>query len=52
MGPDSNAAVEDDDYLTRTITEGRGAMPSFAQTLSADQIVRVVAHLRQMQDGP
>lgn len=51
LGPDSNAAARSDEYLVRIITEGRGRMPSFRQTLSSEQIQRVVDHLRAVQAG-
>ncbi|HJR91668.1 MAG TPA: cytochrome c [Acidimicrobiia bacterium] len=49
LGPGSNAAAQPDEFLTAAITEGRGRMPSFAQTLSSEQIERVVAYLRESQ---
>ena len=49
LGPESNAAAQDDDFLVLTITRGRGRMPSFDATLSDDQIARVVDHLRTAQ---
>ena len=49
LGPGSNAAEQSDDYLIVTIRDGRGRMPSFRQTLSEDQIGRVVEYLRQEQ---
>jgi len=39
-----------EDYLTRVITRGKGAMPAFGSTLSTDQIERVVAYLRQQEE--
>ena len=49
LGPGSNAADQDDDFLVLTITRGRGRMPSFDSTLSDDQIARVVDYLRTVQ---
>ncbi len=49
IGPGSNAAAQDDDFLVLTITRGRGRMPSFDSTLSDDQIARVVDYLRTAQ---
>jgi cytochrome c5 len=49
VGPGSNAAAQDDDFLLLTITRGRGRMPSFDTTLSDDQIARVVDYLRTAQ---
>ena len=51
LGPGTNAASQDDDFLVLTITRGRGRMPSFAASLSEDQIARVVEHLRARQAG-
>ncbi|HEX2152350.1 MAG TPA: cytochrome c [Acidimicrobiia bacterium] len=50
LGPGSNAASASDEYLVATITQGRGAMPSFQQTLTPEQIERVVTYLRQEQN--
>lgn len=52
LGPDSNAAAQSDEYLVTTITDGRGRMPSFRQTLSGQQIERVVDYLRSVQGEP
>ena len=49
IGPGSNAASQNDDFLLLTITRGRGRMPSFETTLSDDQIARVVDYLRTVQ---
>ena len=49
IGPGSNAAAQDDEFLLLTITRGRGRMPSFDTTLSDDQIARVVDYLRTVQ---
>jgi len=51
LGPGSNAASQPDEFLTSAISEGRGTMPSFAQTLTPQQIDRVVVYLRQSQAG-
>lgn len=51
LGPDSNAAAQSDEYLITTVTDGRGRMPSFRQTLSGEQIERVVDYLRAVQGG-
>jgi mono/diheme cytochrome c family protein len=50
IGPESNAAAQDDDFLRLTITAGRGRMPSFRNTLSTQQIERVIEHLRSEQE--
>lgn len=49
LGPGSHAAEQSDEYLITTIRDGRGRMPSFQQTLSGEQIERVVAYLREQQ---
>ena len=49
IGSGSNAASQDDDFLILTIERGRGRMPSFASTLTEDQIVRVVEYVREQQ---
>lgn len=51
LGPGSNAAQMSEEYLIRTITDGKGRMPSFRQTLSDEQIERVVDYLRRAQAG-
>lgn len=49
LDADSNAATQDDAFLELTITRGRGRMPSFENTLSEEQIGRVIAFLRDRQ---
>ena len=49
LGPGSDAAELPDEFLIATITDGRGRMPSFRQTLSEAQIERVVEYLLQEQ---
>lgn len=48
LGPSSNAASEDDDYLEFTISNGRGRMPSFS-SLDEAQMSRLIAHIRDVQ---
>jgi cytochrome c551 len=48
LGPDSDAAGEEDDYLRFTVSNGRGRMPSFA-SLSEAQLDRLVGHIREVQ---
>ena len=45
----SNAASQDDAFLELTITRGRGRMPSFQNTLSQEQIERVIGFIRDQQ---
>lgn len=49
IGPESNSASQPDEFLTLTITRGRGRMPSFQSTLSEEQIARLVAYIRERQ---
>lgn len=49
LGPGSSVADEADEYIEFTIMHGRGRMPSFSSTLDQDQIDRVVAYIRQVQ---
>lgn len=51
LGPDSDAAQQSDEFLISAVTDGRGRMPSFRQTLTEDQIQRVVEYLRDVQAG-
>ncbi|CAN5231651.1 hypothetical protein BH18ACT5_BH18ACT5_14890 [soil metagenome] len=50
LGGNSNAALQDDAFLRLTISDGRGRMPSFQNTLSEEQIVRVIEYLRSEQE--
>lgn len=49
LGPGSNAASQLDEFLTVSISLGRGRMPSFQSTLSEDQVERLVGFIRQVQ---
>ena len=51
LGPGTNAAVQPDEYLRVTITEGRGRMPSFSSSLTDDQVERLIDYLRETQSG-
>lgn len=51
LGPGSNAADEDDEFLVFTITNGRGRMPSFESTLNEEQVDRLVAYIREVQEA-
>lgn len=48
LGPETNAALEDDEYLEFTILNGRGRMPSF-DSLDQAQVDRLVAYMREVQ---
>lgn len=49
LGPGSNAAEQPDEFLTVTITQGRGRMPSFESSLTEDQVVRLIGFIREAQ---
>lgn len=49
LGADSAAAGRTEEFLSKTVSEGRGRMPSFSQTLTAGQIQRVTEYLRRAQ---
>ena len=51
LGPGSNSAVQPDEFLRLSITEGRGRMPSFSSTLTDPQVQRLIAYLRREQGG-
>ncbi len=51
LGPDSNAAIRPDEFLVFTIENGRGRMPSFKSVLDDDQVDRLVAYVREVQEG-
>lgn len=48
LGPGSNVAGEDDEYLEFTIRNGRGRMPSFP-SLDEAQLERLLEHIREVQ---
>jgi len=48
LGPGSDVASEDDEFLEFTIRNGRGRMPSF-DSLSDAQVDRLIAHIRKAQ---
>lgn len=48
LGPGSNAAGEDDQYLEFTISNGRGRMPSFS-SLDDAQLDRLIGYIREVQ---
>jgi len=50
LGPGSNSAEQDDEFLRLTIADGRGRMPSFRNTLSEEQIERVITFVRSEQE--
>jgi mono/diheme cytochrome c family protein len=52
LGVGSPSAGRPDEYLLTVITRGQGGMPAFGNTLSEDQILRLVAFIRERQaDG-
>lgn len=48
LGPGSNVADEDDEYLEFTIRNGRGRMPSFP-SLDESQLERLLGYIREVQ---
>jgi mono/diheme cytochrome c family protein len=49
LGAGSNTATQDDVFLELTITRGLGRMPSFQNTLSEEQIERLITFIRDRQ---
>jgi mono/diheme cytochrome c family protein len=49
LGPGSNAANQDDEFLELTIMRGKGRMPAFGSTLAADQLDRLIGFIRERQ---
>lgn len=49
LGPESNSAEQGDEFLRLTIADGRGRMPSFRNSLSAEQIDRIIEFIRSKQ---
>lgn len=51
LGPGSSSADETDEFLEFTIMNGRGRMPSFSSSLDEVQLDRLVAYMREVQNG-
>lgn len=51
LGSGAPSVDQSDEYLTTTISRGKGRMPSFGSALSDDQIASVVAYIREQQGG-
>jgi mono/diheme cytochrome c family protein len=49
LGSGSTAADHPDTFLEASILDGRGRMPSFRTSLDDDQLVRLIAFLREVQ---
>lgn len=49
LGEGSVIVDETDEFLETTISRGRGRMPSFARTLTDDQVAKVIEYLREQQ---
>jgi len=49
LGPDSNSAIETDEFIEFTIMNGRGRMPSFSSSLDEAQLGRLVDYIRSEQ---
>lgn len=50
LGPGSNVAGEDDEFIEFTVRNGRGRMPSFP-SLDETQLERLISHIREIQRG-
>ncbi|MGF1666794.1 MAG: c-type cytochrome [Acidimicrobiia bacterium] len=51
LGAGTNSADQPDEYLVTTISRGFGRMPGFSGTLTDEQILALVAFLRDEQAG-
>jgi mono/diheme cytochrome c family protein len=49
LGSGSTSADHPDTFFEATILDGRGRMPSFRTSLDDDQLVRLIAFLREVQ---
>lgn len=49
LGPEGHAENHDDEELLSIIASGKADMPAFGDTLSPDEILSVIAHLREVQ---
>ena len=49
LGPGSDLAGKPDSYLVLAITRGQGRVPSFEQTLTPEQVERVVEYIREQE---
>ncbi len=50
LGSGSTSAREGDDFLHLAITRGKGRMPSFGNTLSEEQVERLIEYIRRAQE--
>lgn len=51
LGPGSNSADQPDGFLESTIEHGRGRMPSFDSSLDEEQLLRLIAYIREVQEA-
>lgn len=51
LGPGSAVADATDEFIEFTVVHGRGRMPSFSSTLDQDQLDRLVAYIREVEQG-
>ena len=51
LGPGSPLVSETDEYIEFTVLNGRGRMPSFSSSLDEAQLDRLVAYIREVQQG-
>jgi mono/diheme cytochrome c family protein len=49
LGAGSSLVEQPDEFLTVTVMQGRGRMPSFESSLTDDQLVRLVGYIREVQ---
>jgi mono/diheme cytochrome c family protein len=49
LGPTSHSLTEPDEHLIEAITFGRDEMPAFIEKLTEEQIVALVAYIREVQ---
>ena len=49
LGPTSHSLTEPDEHLIEAITFGRDGMPAFIEELTEEQILALVAYIREVQ---
>ena len=49
LGPASHSLIEPDEHLIEAITFGRDEMPAFIEELTEEQILALVAYIREVQ---
>ncbi len=51
LGPDSGVSFEDDEFIDDRIRHGFGEMPSFGNSFTDDQMLDIIAFIREKQAG-